>query len=123
MIIDRLFYNKAKKDHIDSTENGIDYRNFDCKILKKLLNEYNSLVEVYDLYSDNAISEFLFDIREALKSCDLTEIQYVRLIYWFSGYNENEIAQKENVSRWVVSKSITAACKKILDYLQSKIVS
>jgi predicted DNA-binding protein YlxM (UPF0122 family) len=33
------------------------------------------------------------------------------------GFNEREIAEKENVNRWVVSKSIRACCEKIIQQM------
>lgn len=118
MIIDRLYYN----EYINSV-NGLNYHEFDynkitSKELKRILSYYNTLVSKHSLYENNIIGNFLYDIDTAINKSELTETQANRLNLWFLGYSESEIADREGVSRWVVSKSLHAACNKILDKLR-----
>lgn len=116
--MDRIFYNKIKKDKVSSCEENIKYTNFDCKTLKKILNDYFSLVSKYNIFDSGLINEFLYDLDVAIASSGMTEVQAHRMFLWFNGYNEREIAEVEDVSIYVIHKSIVAACNKILDKLQ-----
>lgn len=118
MIMDRLYYN----DYINSTNAMIccdfDYNGMSSKELKRILSYYETLISKHSLYANNIISHFLYDINMAINQSNLTETQSNRLNLWLCGYSESEIACMEGVSRWVVSKSLHAACNKILDKLK-----
>lgn len=121
--MDKIFYNKIENDKIESSLEDMTYKNLDCKTLKKVLNDYFTLLEKYNIYENGTINNFLFSVDMAISKCEFTQTQIQRMFLWFNSYTESEIAQIENVSRWVVSKSITAACNKILDYLVNEGVS
>ena len=121
--MDKIFYNKIEKEKIESSLEDMTYKNLDCKTLKKVLNDYFTLIEKYNIYENGTINNFLFSVDMAMSKCEFTQIQIQRLFLWFNGYTESEIAETENVSRWVVSKSITAACNKILNFLVTEGVS
>ena len=123
MILDKIFYNKIQNDKIKSSLGDMTYKKLDCKTLKKVLNSYSTLILKYNMYEDGTINNFLFSVDMALNNCEFTQVQLARLHMWFDGYTENEIAEVENVTRWVVSKSITAGCNKILIYLVKKGIS
>lgn len=114
MIIDRIYYNAYMNDIHSIMVGDIDYSGVDSKTLKKILGYYNTLLSKYSIYESNTISNFLYDIYTSLPQCDFTEVQQRRLSKWLDGFSENEIAESEGVSRWVVSKSIHASCDKIL---------
>lgn len=116
--MDRIYYNKFKKDKIESLDEDIRYDQLDCKVLKKILNDYFSLISKYNILEKGLINEFLYDIDEAINSAAFTKVQTKRMFLWFNGYNEREIAEAEGVSIYVVHKSIVAACNKILTELQ-----
>lgn len=117
MIMDRLYYKLYWSDN----NRGIyqlDYSKLDVKTLKKVLNDYDMLCDKYNVYDGNIMSIFLYDVGIAIDMCEFTDVQSRRLSKWFQGYTENAIAEGENVSRWVISKSIHAACNKILAQLK-----
>ena len=117
MILDRLYYNLHLQSNANVMVEEIDYTQFDTKTLKKVLSNYNGFSESFSIYDKNAISLFLYDVNESIKKCEFTDVQLRRLSMWFNGYNESDIAKVDGVSRWVVSKSIHAACEKILSIL------
>lgn len=117
MIMDKIYY----KLYWSDSANGVyqlDYTNLDTKTLKKILNDYDMLCGKYNVYDGDFMSIFLYDVGVAISACEFTDIQARRLSKWFEGYTESSIAEDEGVSRWVVSKSLHAACAKILDGLK-----
>ena len=118
LIMDKIFYNNYIQNQVLYPNSNNIYQTLDCKSLKKLLNEYYSLLGKYNIYDKGIVNEFLFSVDIALNKCKFTEIQINRLFFWFLGYNENDIAEVEGVSRQVVGKSINAACLKILHKMQ-----
>ena len=134
MIMDRIFYNDYINKIVLVNESNIDYSRLTNKDLKKILSYYTTLSSKYtrfdsgiisefeflgDAVLEIIISEFLYDVTEAIGKCNLTTIQSRRLSSWLLGYTESEIAEMEGVSRWVVSKSINASTKKILSILKN----
>ena len=117
MIMDRLYYKLYWSDNSKGIYQ-LDYTNLDAKTLKKVLNDYDMLCDKYNVYDGNIMSIFLYDVGVAIDTCEFTDTQMRRLDKWFIGYNEVAIAEDEGVSRWVVSKSIHAACNKILSQLK-----
>ena len=117
MIMDKLYY-KLYMSGVDVGIYQLDYSRLDVKTLKKILNDYIMLCDKYYVYRDNIVSIFLYDVGVAISACEFTDIQARRLNKWFEGYTESSIAEDEGVSRWVVSKSLHAACAKILDGLK-----
>ena len=116
--MDRIYYNKFNRDKIGSSQEDITYKQLDCKVLKKILNDYFSLISKYNILEKGLINEFLYDIDGAIMASKFTEVQTKRMFLWFSGYNEREIAEAEGVSVYVIHKSIVAACNKVLAELQ-----
>lgn len=116
--MDRIYYNKFKKEKIESLNEDITYELLDCKTLKKILNDYFSLISKYNILDNGLINEFLYNIDEAITASKFTDVQTKRMFLWFNGYNEREIAEVEGVSIYVVHKTIVAACTKILAELQ-----
>lgn len=115
MIVDRIFYMdylNGKFDHHLSSE--VDYAKLETKTLKRILSEFYNLSAKYKIYNEDLVSIFVHDLSDAISECDFTEAQRQRLELWMQGFNEREIAEKENVNRWVVSKSIRACCEKII---------
>lgn len=119
MIMDRIFYNDYINKIVLVNESNIDYSRLTNKDLKKILSYYNTLSAKYTRFDSGIISEFLYDVTEAIGKCNLTTIQSRRLSSWLLGYTESEIAEMEGVSRWVVSKSINASSQKILSILKN----
>lgn len=117
MIMDKIYYRLYWSDSVNGVYQ-LDYTNLDTKTLKKILNDYDMLCGKYNVYDGDFMSIFLYDVGVALSSCEFTDIQVRRLNKWFCGYNEVAIAEDEGVSRWVVSKSLHAACDKILNELK-----
>ena len=119
MLIDKVFYNQIMGDKIDNSIRFAEiYKKLDVKSLKKILSNFDYLKYKYNMYDDGMINNIVFDISEAIEKCGLSEIQKDRLSMWMNGYNEQEIADKCGVSRWVVSKSIVATSTKVLNYLR-----
>lgn len=116
MIMDKIYYKLYWSDNKDIYQ--LNYSNLDTKTLKKVLNDYDMLCDKHNVYDGDIISIFLYDVGVAIDSCEFTDIQGRRLKLWFHGYNEIYIAENEGVSRWVVSKSLHAACNKILSELK-----
>lgn len=114
--MDKIYYQLYYSDYNDIY--CLNYNNLDSKALKKILNDYTMLCNKYNAYGNETISIFLYDIEMAMKHCSLTDVQKRRLNLWFMGYNEKDIAELEGVSRWVISKSLHAACSKILSVLR-----
>lgn len=119
MIMDRIFYNDYINKIVLVNESSIDYSRLTNKDLKRILSYYTTLSTKYTRFDSGIISEFLYDVTEAIGKCDLTNIQSRRLSNWLLGYTESEIAEMEGVSRWVVSKSINASSQKILSILKN----
>lgn len=118
MIMDRLFYNEYKRKTFADDHESLDYKNLDVKNLKKFLRYYEIMMEKYNIYESNVMSNILYDITCAIAISKFTSVQVRRLSLWLKGYSEHEIAEMEGVTRWVISKSIKAACNKILSILQ-----
>lgn len=118
--MDKLYYNAYLDKNRYKDIDKIDYSKFDSKFLKKMLNDYDELKGVVNVYDNGLLEHFIYDVSEAIDKCDFTDVQVRRLVRWFHGYNENDIAKEEGVSRWVVSKSIHAGCEKILTILKSQ---
>ena len=115
MIMDKVYYHLIMSNVVGcGDETIIDYHNFNTKILKKILSDFTMLISKYNIYNRGIMNQFLFDVSSVLPSIDFTDVQARRLQMWFDGYNENEIAGTEGVTRWVVSKSLHSACEKIL---------
>lgn len=119
MIMDRIFYNDYINKIVLINESNIDYSRLTQKDLKRILSYYTTLSTKYNQFDRGIISEFLYDVTEAMSKCDFTNIQKRRLNNWLLGYTENEIAEMEGVSRWVVSKSINASSQKMLSILKA----
>ena len=121
MIVDKICYKNYINDKLNPRlANSIDYTNLNVKTLKRILSEFYNLASKYDIYGESLMSEFVYDLTCAIYKCDFTDIQFKRLKLWMYGYNEREIAEKENVSRWVVSKSIRSSCEKIIQCLRKE---
>ena len=117
--MDKIIYNQMMNNKIDNSVRFAEiYRQLDYKTLKKILCNFDYLKYKYNMYGDGIINNIVFDINEAINKCGLSEVQRHRLEMWMNGYTEQEIGDSCNVSRWVASKSIIAACKKIVKYLK-----
>ena len=118
MIMDRIYYNEYASKRAVCGQDPSCYANLNVRVLKKFLGYYETMVNKYNLYEQGFINNLLYDISTSLIKCGFTDVQDRRLRLWLRGYSEKEIAEMEGVSRWVVSKSITAACNKLLSILQ-----
>ena len=117
--MDKVYYNMIMSNIVGyGDEAALDYSNFNTKILKKILNDFAMLRSKYNIYGRGIMNQFLFDVSSVLPCIDFTDVQCRRLLMWFDGYNESEIASVEGVTRWVVSKSLHSACEKILTELE-----
>lgn len=123
LIMDKVFYNEYVKNNRES----YDFRksfisDLNGKKIKKALRNINALQDKYNIYECGFMNDVLFYLFLALNECDFTDIQKERLSMWIDGYTEQDIADRYNVSRWVVSKSINAACNKVVAFLVEEVV-
>lgn len=118
MILDKIYYKFLScNSSLCDLNFVIDYNKIDIKTLKKILNSFSYLMDKYGVYDTSVMSQFLYDVNVAIENTQFTEVQAERLVMWFEGYNESEIADRYKITRQVVSKSIHAACTKIYSFL------
>ena len=118
MILDKIYYKfLTGSSSVYDLNFVIDYTKINIKTLKKILNSFSYLIDKYGIYDTSVMCQFLYDVNVAIENTQFTDVQAERMVMWFDGYNESEIAEKYNITRQVVSKSIHAACSKIYTFL------
>lgn len=108
-----ILYKVPSKNNIDLYDIYKDY-----KVIKKILNNYNTLMTSAIQEGNLNVIDILVDIKATLSSIEMSDKQNERLSLFMYGYSETDIGDKLNVSRQSIQDSINSVCKKICKELQ-----
>ena len=108
-----ILYKVPSKNNTDLYDIYKDY-----KVIKKILNNYNTLMTSAIQEGNLNVIDILVDIKATLSSIEMSDKQDERLSLFMYGYSETDIGDKLNVSRQSIQDSINSVCKKICKELQ-----
>ena len=108
-----ILYKVPSKNNTDLYDIYKDY-----KVIKKILNNYNTLMTSAIQEGNLNVIDILVDIKATLSSIEMSDKQNERLSLFMYGYSETDIGDKLNVSRQSIQDSINSVCKKICKELQ-----
>ena len=102
------------------SQNNMDFYDIygDPRRIKKLLNNYNSIMTSAIQEGNLDVIDILVDIKATLSSIEMSDKQKKRVSLFMQGYTETDIGCLLNVSRQSIQDSISSVCKKISKELQ-----